>query len=95
MRVLLTKSPVPTKKWRVVFASGSHVDFGSSGYSDFTIHRDPQRKQRYINRHAKRENWTNPRTAGFWSRWLLWEKPTLPGAIKFIENKFNVKIVKR
>jgi hypothetical protein len=25
----------------------------ASGYSDFTIHKDEQRKQRYINRHKK------------------------------------------
>ncbi len=27
--------------------------FGAAGMSDFTIHKDEQRKQRYINRHKK------------------------------------------
>jgi hypothetical protein len=51
---------------------------GASGYSDFTIHKDEQRKQRYINRHKTNEIWSNSGidTAGFRSRWLLWNKPT-------------------
>ena len=35
------------------------------------------------------ENWNNPLTAGFWSRWLLWEKPTLNEAVRNINAKFN------
>lgn len=26
---------------------------------------------------STKENWRDPRTAGFWSRWLLWSEPTL------------------
>ena len=53
--------------------------------------------QRYLTRHKKREDWSKKGidTAGFWSRWLLWSKPSLGGAIKLIENKFNVKINER
>ena len=29
------------------------------------------------------------RTAGFWSRWLLWSKPSLRGAARNIESKFR------
>ena len=33
------------------------------------------------------------RTAGFWSRWLLWSKPSLRGAARGVESKFrNVRI---
>ena len=31
-------------------------------------------------------------TAGFWSRWLLWSHPTIPGAARIIEEKFGVTI---
>ena len=31
-------------------------------------------------------------TAGFWSRWLLWSHPTIPGAARIIEEKFDVTI---
>lgn len=43
---------------------------------------------------SDKENWTKKgiKTAGFWSRWLLWSSPSLSKAIKIIENKFNVTI---
>ena len=42
-----------------------------------------------VNRSTK-EDWSNPKTAGFWSRWLLWSDPTLEGAKKVIKQKFNI-----
>ena len=59
---------------------------------DYKQHKDPSRKQLYLNRHKKRENWTNPNTAGFWSRWLLWNKPDIRESIKDIQEKFNIYI---
>lgn len=88
----VTKSPNIMKKYRVIFNNGSHVDFGARGYSDYTIHRDPERKRRYIMRHRTRENWSNPKTAGYWSRWFLWEKPSLNQSKRYIERKLNKKI---
>ena len=43
---------------------------------------------------SKSESWgkVGIKSAGFWSRWLLWSMPSIPKAISFIENKFNVKI---
>lgn len=97
MKIFLRKSPNATKKWRVEFNDGKHVDFGAKGYQDYTMHQDPERKQRYIIRHQKRENWNKSgiRTAGFWSRWLLWEKPKLKNAIRYIENKFKIDLYTR
>jgi hypothetical protein len=89
-KVFLVKSA--TKKWRVIFDDGTHVDFGAKGYSDYTIHKDPVRKARYIIRHRLRENWTNSKTAGFWSRWLLWEKPTLKQAANEIKRRFGISV---
>ena len=40
---------------------------------------------------STKENWSDPKTAGFWSRWLLWSDPTLDGARKVIEQKFQIK----
>ena len=44
---------------------------------------------------SDKENWgkTGFGTAGFWSRWLLWSHPTIPGAIRVIEEKFGVNII--
>ena len=70
------------------------VHFGARGYEDYTMHKDDDRLSNYISRHHARENWTKSGidTAGFWSRWLLWNKPSLRDSIKDIEKRFNVKI---
>lgn len=52
--------------------SGKKVRFGALGYSDFLLHGDIARRDRYLKRHIEREDWTDPDTAGFWSRWILW-----------------------
>lgn len=66
-------------KYYIITDSGKKVYFGATGYSDFTKHKDEARKQRYIDRHSKNENWSKSGmdTAGWWSRWLLWNKPTI------------------
>ena len=95
MKVTLLKSPRRDKKFRVVFSNGKHVDFGQIGYSDYTIHKDPERMKRYINRHKSREKWgiRGVQTAGFWSRWLLWSKPSLTEAKVLVQKKFKLKII--
>lgn len=75
----------------VIFADGKKY-FGATGYSDFTIHKDEERKQRYIARHEKNENWNDLRTAGTWSRFILWNRPTIKESIKNMETKFYVKM---
>jgi hypothetical protein len=92
--IRIVKSPRSTKKFRAIFEDNTFVDFGGAGYSDYTIHKDPKRMKRYLNRHRKREDWTRKglKTAGFWSRWLLWSEPNFKQAIRTIENKFNIKI---
>jgi len=72
--------------------NGHHVDFGAVGYEDYTIHKNPERKNLYIQRHKKRENWNDPMTAGFWSRWILWNEPSLINSIKNTEKRFKLKI---
>lgn len=97
--IVLQKSPNPLKKFRVTFSdTGKHVDFGQKGYSDYTIHKDPERMKRYLNRHRKMgENWTlrGKNTAGWWSRWLLWSRPSLQAAIAFVSRRLRTRIVKR
>ena len=95
MKVLLRKSPKPQKKWRVLFENGTHVDFGQKGYSDFTLHKDPVRMKRYVKRHSGMgETWSKAglHTAGFWSRWLLWSKPSLEGARRYIQKRFKLTL---
>ena len=91
--IRITKSPRRTKKFRAVLPQ-CKVDFGGAGYSDFTLHKDKARKKRYIVRHRKRENWTKSGqcTAGFWSKHLLWNKPSLSSSKRSIEKRFGLKI---
>lgn len=63
-------------------------------YSDFTVHKDLDRRNRYIQRHKANEDWSSPYAgAGVWSRYLLWGEPTLKQSIKAMERKFKIKIV--
>jgi len=68
------------------------IHFGSSQHSDFTIHKNEKRKLNYLNRHRKRENWTDIETAGALSRWILWNLPTLKESIRDTEKRFRIKI---
>ena len=83
------------KKWMAKFPSGKVVHFGQRGFSDYTINRDPNIKNRYIARHAKNEDWKDPETPGFLSRWLLWNKTSLKEAIKDTNKRFGTKFVLR
>ena len=40
------------KKFRAVLPSGKVVRFGLRGFSDYTLHKDPQRMKRYVMRHG-------------------------------------------
>ena len=42
---------------------------------------------------SNKENWADPHTAGFWSRWLLWSFPNLPAAKKYIKNAHGITIL--
>jgi hypothetical protein len=70
------------------------LSFGDSRYSDFTLHKDEKRKELYINRHKKNERWNKSGiyTAGFWSRFLLWNKDALQASINDIKKRFNINV---
>ena len=65
------------------------IHFGAQGASDFTLHGSEERKQRYINRHRKREDWSDPKTAGFYAKNTLWNKPTIQGSIRDTKQRFK------
>ena len=69
------------------------VHFGSARASDYTQHRDPVRKRQYLARHAPREHWENPMTAGALARWILWNKETLPSSIEDYTRRFGLAAV--
>ena len=86
------KSDKANKKFFIITKDNKKVYFGAAGMSDFTIHKDPVRKLKYIVRHQKNENWTKTGidTAGFWSRWYLWNEPTLKASYEDIKRRFLI-----
>ena len=84
------KSDKPEKKYYIITKTEKKIYFGAAGYSDFTKHKDEARKQRYIKRHENNEDWgkSGIDTAGFWSRWLLWSKPTIKESYEDIKRRF-------
>ena len=94
--IYLSPSSRSDKKYMVRLGTGSRwIHFGQKGASDFTLHHDLSRKQNYLRRHHEKENWsrTGLTTAGFWSRWFLWNKASKREAARDIEQKFNVRVV--
>jgi len=54
IEVRLIKSPSHKHKFRVIFRTGRYVDFGGKGYSDYTLHKTPERMRLYVLRHGGR-----------------------------------------
>lgn len=92
-RVVFKKSTNPEKKYMAIFyENGKKIKtthFGAAGMSDYTKHKDPARKQRYMNRHKATEHWSKPMTAGSLSRYILWNKPSLKASIQDYKKRFN------
>lgn len=87
----------PPKKWKVSLRTPDNkikiIRFGASGYFDYTSHTKEQREQRkinYLNRHKTREDWNKSGifTAGFWSRWILWNKTTIKASLDDVKRRF-------
>jgi len=93
--IILRRSNNSKHKFMAQFPDGSVVRFGAKGYSDYTMHKDSERQRRYIIRHKTRENWTKSgsKTAGFWSRWLLWSEPNFQKAIRKTARVLGQKII--
>jgi hypothetical protein len=82
------------KKLKALFQwpDGRHrtIHFGARGMSDYTLHHDARRKERYIQRHVSHEHWTRPDTAGTLARYVLWNKPTRSASIADYKRRFRL-----
>lgn len=89
--VYLRKSSKPDKKY-MVYVDGKIIHFGARGMSDYTKHKDKSRMNRYSKRHSKREVWgkSGIKTAGFWSKNLLWNKPSILASKTDIQRRFDI-----
>ena len=93
--VKFTKAPHP-KKWTATFYDADKqriktTHFGAAGYSDYTKHKDAARKQRYLIRHRRNENWQKFWSPGALSRYILWNKPTLQDSIRDYKKRFQLQ----
>ena len=97
MEVVITKSKKPGKKFDARIDCTKTVSFGEKGASDYTKHKDKDRKIDIQTDIKHIENWnvSGAKAAGFYSRWVTWNKPTLKASIDDISKKFknpNVKM---
>ena len=97
MDVIISKSKKADKKYDAVINGKKTISFGQKGASDMTTHKDKDRKQRYIDRHKKNENWgaSGVDTAGFYSKHVLWNKDTLTKSVDDLNKRFkniNIKL---
>jgi len=99
MKVIFSQATAKGKKMKATFFEKKDgklkkrktISFGSAGMSDYTINKDKARRQRYLDRHRKRENWNNPMTAGSLSKWILWGESTSKQAnIRAFKKRFNL-----
>lgn len=97
MRLLeFSPSTRKDKKFMVVLETDGkthRIHFGQAGASDFTKHGSTLAKEAYIRRHQAREDWTDPLTAGFWSRWVLWNLPTVKDSLTDALKRGGIKAV--
>ena len=95
MQVVISPSNKPTKKFEARLDGKKSIQFGSKGMSDFTIHEDPERKHRYLQRHTGMgEDWSNPLTAGSYATNILWNKPTIAEGIRNTNRGFpNLHVI--
>lgn len=106
IKAVLSKSDRPGKKYMVdlVISSQEHGDlkrkihFGASGMEDYTMHKDPARKEKYFARHSRVLLKDGSRaidsmlSPAFWAANLLWNKPTLTESIKDLEKKYKIHV---
>lgn len=95
MEVVISHSTKPNKKYTaVIYQDGTKkktIHFGDKQYEDYTTHHDMIRQQRYLVRHVREKQfWTHTKqnlyTPSYWSRYLLWEFPSIKNAKKYIES---------
>ena len=95
MNLYITKCNHKNKKYNLLDSNKTYVlSFGASVYSDYTIHKDEARRQRYIARHQKNEDFNESGiyTSGFWSKHLLWNLSTLEASIRDVNKRSNTNV---
>jgi hypothetical protein len=74
--MLIEKSTRKGKRFMATYANGKVVHFGQEGGKTYIDEGDKIKRENYLLRHKKRENWNDPFSAGSLSRYLLWGEST-------------------
>ena len=64
--------------------------FGAEGMSDYTIHKDIHRRNRYISRHLKDLDTDDPMRAGYLSMFVLWNKSSFSASVKDYKMRLRI-----
>lgn len=91
--ISITRSDRADKKFKALFDMGNTkktVHFGATGYKDYTMTHDDEKKRLYLIRHRANENWNDPTSAGCLAKYILWNKPTLRESIADFKRRFNL-----
>ena len=94
MNIIIKPSHLADQKFDAIINNKKAIPFGARGMSDYTKHKDKDRKNRYLERH-KNDNYNNPLYPSFYSNNLLWSKPTLKEAIQDTNRRYkniNIKL---
>jgi hypothetical protein len=107
MPINLYLSSKPDKKLMIVIDDNDNksktIHFGQKPYLDFILYNHlygptiaNKKKKNYIARHAKMgEDWSKNGfpSAGFLSRWILWNKKNIDESLHDIKKKFKIDII--
>ena len=94
--VKIQKLENKSKKYKAIFYDENKkkvktTSFGASGYDDYTVHKNEERKQLYLNRHRKNEDWKDYTSAGSLAMFILWNKKTIDDSIQDYLRRFKLK----
>jgi hypothetical protein len=92
----LEKSINKKKKYSVYYINEnntlSRIDFGASGYGDYTLTNSDIKKKNYRSRH-RHDPYNDMYTPAFWSWHLLWNRKSIIESIKDIISHYNINII--
>lgn len=82
-----------SKKYEIIFEKNGKTytrKFGAAGMSDYTIHKDKERRERYISRHKKDLRTNDPMKPGYLSMYILWNKPSIKASLADYKRRVNI-----
>jgi hypothetical protein len=94
--LIIKKSHLKNKKFDAIIedkkGNKKVIPFGAEGYSDFILSGgDKKKREAYIKRHKKNEDWTKINPASL-SRYILWgDSKNMDTNIKDFMKRFNLK----